>query len=116
MANVWQPGRSANPGGRPRGYASVAALAREHTEAAIDTLATLMHDDTQKGSTRVAAAQVLLERAWGKPREVTPEGEVDVTRMSNEQLLALIERAAHFIPPAIEVKPEKATIDALDDI
>lgn len=59
-------GRSGNPGGRPRVLADVQALAREHTGAAIATLAEIATDPKAPSAARVAAANALLDRAWGR--------------------------------------------------
>lgn len=67
--NAWLPGQTGNPGGRPKNLSDVRDLARQHTVAAIATLATLMADEDAKPSTRVAAADALLDRAWGKPTQ-----------------------------------------------
>jgi hypothetical protein len=56
------PGRSGNPGGRPKGGVDVQALARQHTPAAIQALVAALASPRE----RVAAAQVLLDRAWGR--------------------------------------------------
>ena len=63
----WVKGQSGNPGGRPKGYGSVRALAQEHTESAVKTLVTIMEDDKAAPSARTAAASALLDRGWGRP-------------------------------------------------
>ena len=65
----FQPGQSGNPSGRPKENAEVKALARQYTQQAIDTLGTIMLNPDAKGSERVAAAQALLDRAYGKPAQ-----------------------------------------------
>lgn len=46
----------------------IRSLARNHTEAAINTLAGISSNGKQE-SARVAAAQALLDRGWGKPTQ-----------------------------------------------
>jgi hypothetical protein len=62
-------GKSGNPSGRPKEIGHVRDLARAHTDAAILTLASIHADMTQPAPARVAAAQALLDRAWGKPAQ-----------------------------------------------
>lgn len=66
-AGKFQPGRSGNPGGRPKEHAEVKEMARAHTEQAIATLAKWMLSDEPKAA--IAAATALLDRAWGKPTQ-----------------------------------------------
>lgn len=61
----FEPGKSGNPGGRPKGTGKVRELAREHTEAAIKALVDSLADERLK----VSAAQALLDRGWGKPTQ-----------------------------------------------
>jgi len=64
----WAPGRSGNPGGRPGGVAEVRELARTHTAEAIGCLLKEMRDgDTSHA--RIAAANALLDRGWGRPTQ-----------------------------------------------
>lgn len=71
------PGSSGNPSGRPRRDHDIAALAREHTEAAIDALVEIMSNETASPSARIAAANTLLDRGYGRARQsqdVEPNG------------------------------------------
>ena len=61
------PGQSGNPGGRPKTLARVQDLARQYTETSIKVLGEIMEDEDERGATRIAAIQVLLDRGWGKP-------------------------------------------------
>ena len=58
-----------NVGGRPKQIAHVIELARKHTPEAILTLAEIHADKGQAGAARVAAANALLDRGWGKPTQ-----------------------------------------------
>lgn len=46
--------------------AEVRDLARKHTEDAITTLAEIMLDKNEPARARAAAADILLDRGWGK--------------------------------------------------
>jgi hypothetical protein len=73
QANIWQKGKSGNPGGVGGKWHETMRLAREAAPEAICRLIELMHDD----DTRVAtiAANSVLERAFGKPKEYDPKAE-----------------------------------------
>lgn len=62
-------GQSGNPSGRPKEVGHVRDLARKHTDAAIATLIEIGSDAAAPPAARVAAAQALLDRAWGKPSQ-----------------------------------------------
>lgn len=68
-----QPG-TPKTGGRQAGTpnkatADVKAVAGSYTTAALETLASIMQDGTAPHSARVSAANALLDRAVGKPRQ-----------------------------------------------
>src|SRR5574343_1223339 len=63
----WQPGQSGNPAGRPKENAIAKHLARAHTEKAVKVLAEILDGDDLRA--KVAAAQALLDRGWGKPAQ-----------------------------------------------
>jgi hypothetical protein len=44
-------------------------LARDHTEVALKTIVDIMNNETEPGTTRIMAAQMILDRAWGKPAQ-----------------------------------------------
>jgi hypothetical protein len=72
----FEKGVSGNPGGRPKTYRAVQDLAREQTERSILVLAEVRDNVEAAPAARVAAAQALLDRGWGKP-EVTVTGEIE---------------------------------------
>ena len=61
-------GHSGNPSGRPKDEYKVAKLARTYTSEAIDTLVELMRHGKDE-RVRGTAAQALLDRGWGKPKQ-----------------------------------------------
>lgn len=67
----FRPGKSGNPGGRPKDIGRVKELARGHTEEAIATLAAIMRNDKEPSAARVRAAEAMLDRAWGRPETTT---------------------------------------------
>lgn len=46
-----------------------AALARSHSAAALATLVAIMTNPDAPATARVSAANAVLDRAWGKPRQ-----------------------------------------------
>jgi hypothetical protein len=72
-AKTWGKGQSGNPGGRsprvgPNGE-TVAELARAHTADAIGTLVEVCNNTKELSFARISAANALLDRGWGKPKE-----------------------------------------------
>lgn len=64
------PGQTGNAGGRPRlpeDIKHVRELARQYTDQAIQALITVLESDSM--SAKVAAANVLLDRGWGKAEQ-----------------------------------------------
>lgn len=47
----------------------IRSLARQHTETALKTLAGIMNEKAAPHSARVAAANSLLDRGWGKAEQ-----------------------------------------------
>lgn len=63
------PGQSGNPSGRSKEVLRVIHLAQEHGPAAIAALAAIMNDQGAAPASRVTAAQALLDRGFGKPKQ-----------------------------------------------
>lgn len=66
-------GVSGNVSGRPRTFTGVVDLARAQTTDAIETLVRCMGSKDDR--VRVAAAQALLDRAWGRPAATEVHGQ-----------------------------------------
>lgn len=47
----------------------IRSLARAHTKTALSVLAGIMREPDAPAAARVSAAQVLLDRGWGKPTQ-----------------------------------------------
>lgn len=66
----FQPGKTGNPGGRPKlpeDVKHVRELARQYTPQAVQALVDTLKDGGW--SAKVAAANVLLDRGWGKAEQ-----------------------------------------------
>lgn len=77
-AGQFAPGKSGNPGGRPKEDPEVKEMARAHTKEAIQALLEVCKQKADR-SARVRAAVALLDRGWGKPVQpidTTPDGEM----------------------------------------
>ena len=64
---AFRKGQSGNPGGRPKEIEGVRELARKHTEEAINTLVKMLRSRNDR--VRVAAAEALLDRGWGRSNQ-----------------------------------------------
>jgi hypothetical protein len=78
----WKKGQSGNPTGKAKIPTDVKALAREYTVPAINRLVREIKGNRKDG---VKAAQVLLERGWGKPTQ-------PVEGLGLEKLVEVLER------------------------
>ena len=74
----------------PKNLGHIQSLARSHTDTAIRVLVGIMNTETYPAMSRVAAAKVLLDRGWGKPKEMH-HSEVD----DNKTLLKVVNEIVH---------------------
>jgi hypothetical protein len=66
-AHQWRPGQSGNPGGKGGAYAECLRLARDASPRAVHRLIELM--DSEDERVAAVAANSILDRAFGKPKE-----------------------------------------------
>lgn len=70
---AFRKGQSGNPGGRPKRTAEEMDLVRackDRTPAALDVIESIMMTGENERN-RLAAAQAIIERAWGRPVQPT---------------------------------------------
>lgn len=83
-AGMFKPGQSGNPNGRPKVAITIRDKAREHTEAAINTLVEIMNDPKSTKAARIQASLALLDRGWGKPPQYN-ESEIRMGSLANSE-------------------------------
>jgi len=77
----------------------IKSLARSHTETALNTLVGIMNQSEAPAAARVAAANSLLDRGWGKPTQPI-SGDDDAPALN---IITRIERVI------VEPKPAEAS-------
>jgi hypothetical protein len=80
----------------------IRSLARSHTEAALNTLVGIMNQSEAPAAARVAAANGVLDRGWGKPTQ--PIAGDDSPALRLETIRRIIVDPGHSdggsVPPA----------------
>ena len=69
VGRQWQKGVSANPKGRTPIIGEIRELARKQSKTAIRALVRIVKDEKSPPAAVVAAANSLLDRAFGKPEQ-----------------------------------------------
>ena len=109
----FKPGQSGNPSGKPKGTSEFRELCRSHTPDCVARLRELL--DHKDGRVAVRAAEVLLDRGWGKPAQTvrveeskSPEWDAsDISTETLEQMAVLLAREATRHAPALPVVEEQ---------
>jgi len=63
----FQPGQSGNPGGRKRLPEEFKQLARSNSELALKAVIEIVKNPKSKDSDKIRAAEIIMDRGWGKP-------------------------------------------------
>jgi hypothetical protein len=84
---------SANLGGKPKELEEIQLGARKRSFGALKTLETVCKNSKSPAAARVATADAILDRAYGKPPQFI-SGDADqfrdVTEISDVELLAIV--------------------------
>ncbi|TXL69376.1 hypothetical protein FHP25_39195 [Vineibacter terrae] len=71
-------GRGGDPTGSPGTDTELRDLARRHVRQAIDTILAVMGNARTPAAARLAAAEIILDRAWGRARQgMDPKAALD---------------------------------------
>lgn len=95
-----QKGQVLNPGGRPKIPEEFKQLAKENSLVALQKVIEILNNPKSKNSERLKAAEIIMDRAWGKPTQSTeisgPGGgpietahSIDLSMLSDEELATI---------------------------
>ena len=98
----FRPGVSGNHGGKPKGSVVAARrlkiMCQKHADEAIETILAVMRNPEEAGRTRVYAAELLLQRGFGKPdvdkSDDVGERDSALTTEQSDRVLDLLHRGA----------------------
>lgn len=112
--NGWRPGQSGNPKGAPKRNAkTLADLCRAHTEEAVKTLIVCMRNPKE----RLPAAIAILDRGWGKPKQViegSPDGSPIALHLLAAKLVSEEILMQQQSPTTIDAEPANVPANLLD--
>lgn len=88
-----EKGMVLNPTGRPKDIGKVRDLAKQFTREALETIVDLMLNPVEKGSVRLAAAEAILSRGWGRPEQSVnvTHNEVPIEQRTTYDLIRILD-------------------------
>lgn len=78
-AGQFQPGVSGNPLGRPKIDPKIRDLAKAYSVDAINELYAIVVDDKAPYAAKIQAANSILDRAWGKPVQISENANLNLS-------------------------------------
>jgi hypothetical protein len=99
-------GKSGNPNGRPKKIVEVAKVAEDNSIKAIQKMAKLL--DSADDRVALAAAQALLDRSMGKPKQ-SVEMKADVTNHGSEP----VSDTAQWIEDTLRARADRKTAEPM---
>ena len=110
----WLPGTVSVSPGRPPAWRTVRDMCRLHSTEAVETLLAIMRDPERNDATRVVAARIILDRAWGtsdKETKVAKSNPHDFKTMPTDELNAVIDSVGP-LARAVRLQCEKLNLSA----
>jgi hypothetical protein len=87
----------------PKNLGHIASLARSYTDTAIKTLAGIMMEPSAPARARIAAAAILLDRGWGKAKEMHEHSGPD-----SNPIKKIVHEIVYMPPPGQNVTIDNA--------
>lgn len=106
IGHRWVKGQSGNPGGRRKQNKTVTEMAREAAPEAMKKLVKIMKDDKATHGIVAVCAEKILERAYGKPTQVSAVAIGDFRKaaeLTDDELLRIIQAGTDTSSPQAQL-------------